>query len=339
MKQTINVSHNTISSNKTFVIAEIAGSHSGDLEKMKKLINAASRSGADAVKLQKFKAEDLVVDDYEYFDILRNLEINDNLWPEIISFAKEVNIPILVDIFNSEDAKILSELGVSGFKIHTTDINNLELINQVASFNLPIFLAVGASTLEEIEKAINVILNSQDNLILMYGFQSYPTPVEEANLKFINILKESFGLNVGFLDHTDGGSVESMVIPILSLTFGASVIEKHITINRAFKDTDYQSALNPEEFKHFVDTLRKVEKSIVYSSFDLSEKEINYANTVKKRIVAKNNMKSGKKIEKSDLSFKRASNGLFLDNLEMVLGMKTKKSLKKDEPITIEVFK
>lgn len=335
----VEVGHETIGAGRTFVIAEIAGSHSGSLEKIKKLIKAASGSRADAVKVQKFKADKLAVKNYKYYKDLKNLEIEDPLWPEIVDYAQNTNIPILADIFDSRDCDILTDLDVSGFKIHTTDINNLSLIRHVASKKKPIFLAVGASTLNEIEKAVNSVLGYHKKLILMYGFQSYPTPVEEARLSSIHTLMEMFGLNVGFLDHTPGGSIESMSLPLVSVACGASVIEKHITLDREAKDPDYQSALNPDEFERFVSLLRKIEKSLEPFSFELSEKEKDYAKFVKKRIVAKHHIPIGKKIEKNDLDFKRANTGLFLDCLNQVIGRKTRKALNPDDSITYEVFK
>ncbi len=334
----IGIGTTEIGPDKTYIIAEISGSHAGSLSKMKKLIEAASRSGADAVKVQKFYADDLVVKDYEYYEILKDLEFNDSDWSKIISFAKNSKIPILVDVFDSDSVDFLNNLGVAGFKLHTTDINNLKLIKNVAVTGKPLFLSVGASNLNEIELARNTIFNYHRNLVLMYGFQSYPTPVEEAKLPFIPILKENFDLNIGFSDHSPGGSIESFSVPLISAALGASVIEKHITINRALKDPDYQSALNPDEFKDFVEVLRRIEQGLKYSGFEISDKEIDYAETVKRRIVAKKHINKGQKIRQSDLCFKRAPKGMFINSLRMVIGRTSRIELNSDDPITEEVI-
>ena len=323
---------------RTYVIAEISGSHAGSLSKMQKLIEVASQSGADAVKVQKFRADDLVVKDYKYYEVLKNLEFSNSDWKKIISFAKEFEIPILVDIFDSDSVNFLNMLGVAGFKVHTTDINNLELIKNVAGTGKPIFLSIGASTLKEIELAKYTVFKYHQNLILMYGFQSYPTPVEEVKLPFIPILKENFNLNIGFSDHTPGGSIESYSVPLISTALGASVIEKHITLNRSLMDPDYQSALNPDEFKDFVEVLRRIEEGLKYSGFELSDKEIDYAEIVKRRVVAKKHISEGQMIKKSDLCFKRAPKGMFMNSLNIIIGRRSRMNLNPDDPITQEVL-
>jgi sialic acid synthase SpsE len=335
----IKIDRKNIGDGRTFVIAEITGSHSGSVKKIKKLIDIAKNSGADAIKLQKYKAKNLVVKKIEYYDLLKSLEIDDNFWPEIVSYALNKKIPMLVDIFESKDSETLSELGVSGFKIHTTDINNLKLIKKASKEDKPIFLAVGASTRNEIETAIETVLRYNEKLILMHGFQCFPTPIEENKLGLIDVLKKTYHLNVGFLDHTEGGSIESMVVPLISVARGASVIEKHITIDRELKEPDYQSALNPDEFKYFVSLLRKIEKITNNSSFQLSNMENDYANNVKKRIIAKNKLPMNKKIKEGDLCFKRAPEGLFISELEKVIGNKPVITLKPDDPITHNVLK
>ncbi|UTB33105.1 MAG: N-acetylneuraminate synthase family protein [Methanobacterium sp. ERen5] len=334
----IPLGNKNINSKRTFVIAEISGSHNGNKNKMKKLIDIAYNSGADAVKIQKFKADDLVVKDYEYYEDLKRLEIDNSFWSEVVSYAKNKSIPLLVDIFDSSDVYLLSDMGVDGFKIHTTDINNLDLIKDVADKNKPLFLSIGAANLNDIENAISTVLEHHKNIILMYGFQSYPTPVEESKLGYIPILKEIFNLNVGFLDHTPGGSIESMSVPLVSMAMGATVIEKHITIDRKLKDPDYQSALNPDEFAQFIKLLRKVEDGIKFDGFELSMKEEKYAELVKRRIVSDRVIPAGKIIEKNDLNFKRAHTGLFINDLIKVIGRRAKIDLEKDVPITEEVF-
>ena len=209
---------------KTFIIAELAGAPMGSVERAKKLISGAKDAGADAVKLQKFSAEELVMKDNKYFDALKKAEFSDAEWKELHAFAKKQGLIFIADLFDNYSLEFLNKLPVDAFKIHTTDINNIPLIEKIAQTRKPIFLAVGAASFHEIEKAIVTIRNHHDKIVLMYGFQSYPTKIEDSNLNRLHLLKEKFGLNVGFLDHTDGSSALAKILPSLSL---AKVFEIH----------------------------------------------------------------------------------------------------------------
>lgn len=318
-----------------FIIAEIASAHQGEIEVCKNLIKEADKAGADAVKFQKFICNELIVPTYPSYHDLKKIEMTEDEWREAIAYAKSFNCEILADVFDERSADLMDELGVVAFKIHSTDLTNPYLISHVARKKKPILLATGGSTLEEIGNAIATAKScGNKDIILIHGFQSYPTRVEDANLRFIQTLKNAFGINVGYHDHTDAESELALILPCVAIAVGAVLIEKHITLDRSLRGFDYHSALNPDEFKRMVKNIREVEKSFGSGLCEFSDAERVYRNLMKKNIVARVDIPSGTVINMDMLAFKRSEPGLSPSEAGKIVGKKAKTLMRKDETIT-----
>ncbi|RLG57819.1 MAG: N-acetylneuraminate synthase [Hadesarchaea archaeon] len=321
----------------TFIIAEVASAHQGNIEIFKEIIEKIGRAGANAIKFQKFITDELIVPERPRYQSFKKIEFTEEQWREVFEKARKFRWEILSDVFDEKSCDFMDELGVSAFKIHSTDLTNPYMLSYVAKKGKPILLGTGGGTLEEIKKAVQMIKsNGNTDIVLIHGFQAYPTKLEDTNLRLITKLKETFGLITGFHDHIDAEDELATVFPCLALTLGASVIEKHVILERESKGLDYESSLTPEEFKKMVKLIRRIEKSLGSGKFELSNAERKYKEEVKRNIVARSNIPAGTKIEFEMLAFKRSEPGLSPSETSKVIGKRAKVDIKKDEPITEE---
>ena len=240
------------------VIAEMANAHEGSLEKAKQIVEAVADAGADIIKFQK----------YHKFDM------SDEEWYELIQYAKTKKLMVFADVFDEVGAMLMQRLNVDGFKITSSDMDNLALIKLVASFGELVILSTGGTTHRELRDAILVC--KQEKTALMHGFQGFPTKLEDCGLNRIGFLKEMYGLTIGYADHIKGDSDLAGILPLIAIGAGAIVIEKHITMNRALQGTDYISSLNPWEFTEMVRGIRQIEKAMDGQIGSFSEAEKQY---------------------------------------------------------------
>jgi N,N'-diacetyllegionaminate synthase len=257
----------------------------------------------------------------------------------IIKKVKEKGIQAFADVFSIERAKFALKSGVDGFKIHSSDIGNNRLLEYVASLDKPILLSCSGCTMNEIDNAIITIKKNNKNsqIVLIHGFQGYPTKLSDINLNRISSLKERYDDTlVGYSDHVDGDSPIAIQLPLVALGLGANIIEKHITIDRSLKEPDYQSSLNPHEFSEMVRLLREAFPALGNSSFEMPEDELTYRKTVKKRPVARHGITEGSVIQEEDVALKRTPDFASEIPLERALGGISKKSIAEDEPLTSE---
>ncbi|OGQ05078.1 MAG: hypothetical protein A2W61_03080 [Deltaproteobacteria bacterium RIFCSPLOWO2_01_44_7] len=311
-----------------FVIAEAANSHEGSLEAAKKLVRAAATAGADAVKFQKFVVEELLISTHPDFELFKRLELKANEWKELFAYADELGIIAFADVFDLSSAAFMASLNVPAYKIHSTDLSNPDLLKYVAAQEKPIFLGIGASYVEEMEQALSFL---HEDVVLIHGFQAYPTRLEETNLKFLWTLRERFHRPIGFMDHIDANEEFANLLPLVALGFGICLIEKHITLDRSKKGIDHESALNPDEFKRFVLQIRKAELAMGSGKNTFFEDEEKYRLKTKKNVVAKRNIKAGEVVTRDMLAFKRALGGVSPMKAEQLIGQVISKSMKKDE--------
>lgn len=296
------------SKNKVFVVAEMANSHEGDLSRAKKITEKASLAGANAIKFQKFYAEDEVERHHKNYNLLKNLEMKDEEWKELITFAKKKNLKVFVDVDGLRSAKAISPLNVDGYKIHASDLNNPFLLEFLSNEKKPILVSSAGSSLNEIEEAVNVLQKIPKEIVIMHGYQGYPTKINEQNLKRISKFKKRYDFPVGIMDHVDGSSKLAKIIPLLGISLGARVIEKHITLDRSKKGIDYFSALNPDEFKEMVDLIKMTNNCLGTGSFKLSPNELEYRFSHKKNTIAKNSIKKRTKLHDKLFEFKITKN-------------------------------
>jgi len=352
MKQ-IRVRNKIIADNHpTFIIAEMAWSHDGSVENARKIIKAASDAKADAIKFHITSLEDYMVPQYgsgkgqvsagkeerRIYYFLERINLDRKAWEELFVYAKKRGLLICTMCNDLPSFQFTSKLDPDIYHIHSSCLSDEDFIKEVAKEVKPVFLGIGGSTLGEIERCIFWIRETGSNdIALMYGFQSYPTRLEDMHLRYIQSLKQMFSLPVGFADHTDGGSELALITPIVALPFGANIIEKHVTYDRSARGVDFESALDSGGLKKLVQLVREVEKAFgspVARPF--SEQESNYRQVSKKRTVAKKDIKKNERITKDKIAFKRSDEGVYPEESTFLIGRTAKRDIKKDEPLTWE---
>jgi len=330
----------------SFIIAEVGVNHNGNVNLAKKLIDAAKDARADAVKFQAFKTEKLVTRYAEkpmyqkettgspqsQHDMLKKLELKDEEIEELCRYVKRKGIDFLSSAFDKESVDLLDKLGVRAFKVASGEITNLPLLRYMTQKKKPILLSTGMSTLGEIEDALQTIREKGvEDIVLLHCVTSYPAKVEEANLRVIEVWKHSFGLPIGFSDHTLG-----IATPIAAVALGAVLIEKHFTLDKTLPGPDHRASLEPHEFKEMVKAIRNVEKALGDGVKTLTEEEERIKKVVRRSIVARVKIPKGTVITEDMLDFKRPGTGLEPKYLDRVTGMRAKKDLKPDELVTLD---
>ena len=324
----------------TFLIAEMACAHQGDVEKACELIDVAVKAKADAVQIQVFMKELYMSPFNQNYELICRLELAQEEWQKVIDRIKQNKILLFAAGYDVESIKFLIRNNVDAFKVHSADTSNPEVLLEVAKSKKPIFLSCGASKIEEIKNTIDFLKkNGASDVILMHGYQGFPTKLEDTHLNYIKTLKRIFGLNVGFYDHVDGGSILAKIIPIMAIGYGAQVIEKHFITSRKEKGIDYESSLGPEDFILFNKILRECEKAIGNSSLrDFTKGELTYRADCKKSIVAKENISEGTKLSRDMVMFVRNNPGIPPNQFEEIEGKVVKKDIRKYNNITYEDF-
>ena len=321
----------------TLIIAEFANAFEGKKEIALKMIDKADESGVDALKFQIFFADELLVPEHPKYEIFKQLESSRDDWKEILDYASKTNKLIFIDVFGEQSFEFSKNFKVDAYKISPTDMTNERLINLVSASGISTILSAGASTMDEIRNAVNICRkNALNDYAIMHGFQSYPTKLDDTNLNLIKAIEGEFNCPVGYADHVDGGSEMALFMPLLAVSKGAKIIEKHFTLNRDLMATDYQSSVNPDVLKKIVQFTRDVELTFGKSEKKLSSDEWNYKKDIRKRLVTKREMIAGEKISEQDLIFKRAPTGVFAEELEKVVGRTVIKKIEKNHVLELK---
>lgn len=322
------------------IICEMSQTYEGSFDVASALVDAVIKAKADAIKFQVFGADELATSEYKHYELFKKLEFSKEQWGKLIHQAHKGGILGLADVFGIKSAQMLIEMNIDGFKIHPTDVKNVPLLKFLAQSGKPLLLSAGGSHKEEIEKALNILKeNGAKEIVLLHGFQSYPTLVEDTNLNKMKLLKETFGLPVGFADHIDGDHKLKFDLCILAMGMGARVLEKHITLDRAKKMEDYESALDPDVFIEFVVRMRELEKAFGEESFAFSEAEKKYRKGTKKHIVAACDIEANTRIASEDIFMKRTNEEYSFQEIEDIVGKTILKPVKKDRVIKLENLK
>ncbi len=327
-----------------FVIAEAGVNHNGDVALAKKLIDAAADAGADAVKFQIFKAEEVATElankakyqkettgvDESQIDMLKRLELTENDFTELSDYARNKGLIFLATPFDKRSVDLLDELGVTAFKIASGEITNLPLLRHIARKNKPVILSTGMSTLDEIGEALEIIRQQKlIEIILLHCVSCYPASIEDMNLRAMQTLKLTFGLPVGLSDHTTG-----VTIPVAAAALGASIIEKHFTLDKKLSGPDHRASLEPEELRQMVQAIRDVEKALGNGLKKPTPGEKENRKVARRSIVAKVDIPRGIRIEEDMLEVKRPGDGMEPKYLEEVSKKRARVGFKKDEIIT-----
>jgi sialic acid synthase SpsE len=328
-----------VKDNQVYVIAEMACSHNGKEELGRQIIDGAGRAGADAIQLQIWSLADMMAPGHSAYEVCRKIELSREAWKFLADYSKQ-NFPemdIYAFIYEHKSIDFAESLDVQGYKLSSADLSNPYMLDGVAATGKKINLSIGASTIEEIKAGIERIRRkSQAEITLMYGYQGFPTTIQDIHLNYMVKLKEMFGLPMGYQDHCDGQSHSAFWIPALSLGMGVSVLEKHITHDRSAKCVDWESALNPDEFENFVTMVRELEAAKGASETKpFSPEELKYRKFQKKSIVAGRALKAGEKLQEKDIRFLRAAElGLPPDQMDKILDKILKTDVAMYQPIT-----
>lgn len=286
-----------------FVLAEVASAHEGVVDQALRMLDAAFRMGADGIKFQLFKADRLVVNRHPGRKDFEQIELTEKEWRKVLTQAKGSGLSLLVECFDVPSLELAVEAGADAYKIHTTDMENKDFIRAVVDLNKPVFFATGGVHEGALAEALSIVGDRE--MGLLFGFQTFPTPVEEIRFRELEALKARYGVPVGFLDHTDGGTLFALMAPALSVTYGADLVEKHFTLDRSKKGFDYQSSLNPEDFHRMVEMIRTAELARGEAGQPMSVAADSYHRKMARFIVARTLIGRGEVITAEKLDFKR----------------------------------
>lgn len=318
---------------RVFVIAELAQSYEGSYADAEALVRAVADSGVDAVKFQIFQADELAVPQYEYYELYRKLEMTEAQWRALFAGARARGVLPIADIFGQATCAMLDRLDVAAYKVHAADMRNIALLEAIGRTGRPVLLSCGGSTFGEIAHAVATLRGAgARDLCLLHGFQDSPTKPEDTRFLRLRALRRAFELPIGYADHIDGEHALARAWPLLALTAGAAVIEKHITLRRADQKEDYISALNPDEFADMVRHIRTVERGLGREDFDFSPAEDAYRRGFRKRVVATRPLPAGHRVAAGDLALKRApGEGIF--DVDDVVGRTLTRAVEANAPI------
>ena len=318
-----------------FVLAEVASAHEGSADEALKMLDAAFRMGADGIKFQLFKADRLVVHRHPARKDFEQIELTDKEWKKILHQAKGSGLALFAECFDVPSLELAIEAGADAYKVHTTDMENKDFIRAVAEVGKPVFFAIGGVDEHALADALTIIGDRE--MGLLFGFQTFPTPVEEIRFRELESLKARYGVPIGFLDHTDGGTLFALMAPALSVSYGADLVEKHFTLDRSKKGFDYQSSVNPEDFHRMVEMIRTAERARGEAGQPMSAAADSYHRRMGRFIVAKKLIARGDVITADKLDFKRIDPnkdpGLSPRDINKVVGRRAKHPVEADATI------
>ncbi len=328
-----------ISNYNPCMIAETACGHDGNLNKLKKLISIAKKAGAKVIKFQIYKLTERSIKGSNEEKIFKRLLLSDQDWKAAVTYARKNKLSIFADVFGNESFKLAKKLKVDGYKIHSEDTLNFTFIEKVLNSKKITLIGVGGSHRAEIKSLLEFLNKKKliNNLILMTGVQTFPTPLEAHSISEIHDLINKYAnkdLKIGFSDHVKGGEEESYLLPLMALSSGASVIEKHFTTNRTFKQTDYHSSLNSNELKKFLDLISKY--TTILKPIDMMNIwEKNYRKMFKKSPTITKDKLKGELIKSDDITYKKNTLTSQSLNLTQLSNKKLKKNINAGSQISL----
>jgi N,N'-diacetyllegionaminate synthase len=238
---------------KIEVIAEIANAHQGGPELALELARRIAGAGSDAVKFQIYFADELLTRNHPRYEHFKRLSFSQDAWRKLLSETKRLGVKVYADVFGLDALKVAAESNLDGFKVHSSDLSNTKLLHELAHQNKKVFLATGGSTILEIKYALEHIdrFSKPSEIVLLHGFQAYPTSSEDTILARLGKLRELFGdtVSLGYSDHISPDDKFSVILPLMAIPYEISYVEKHVTLDRAAKGVDYYSSCEPSDLK------------------------------------------------------------------------------------------
>ena len=319
---------------RVLIIAEAGVNHNGSLENAFKLIDAAVDAGVDYVKFQTFKSENLVAQsakkaDYQIqntgnstdsqYEMLKKLELSHENHELLIDYCKQKNIKFFSTAFDLDSLEYLKEIGLDLVKIPSGEITNLPYLRKAAELFNKVILSTGMCTMEDIEDAINIFLAeniSKENITILHCNTEYPTPMNDVNLKAMLSIQKEFGTDIGYSDHTLG-----IEVPVAAVALGASVIEKHFTLDNTMEGPDHAASLEPHQLKEMVQAIRNIEQAISGDGIKKpSKSEMKNIEIARKSIVAAVSISKGEIFTEHNLTVKRPGTGISPMKWDKVVG-------------------
>ena len=327
-----------------YIIAEAGVNHNGSFELACRLADAAKEAGADCVKYQTFKSENLVSKDAqkaEYQkkttgdssqqDMLKKLELSYDSFVRLKEYCDKIGICFLSTPFDFESIDFLKSLDMPFWKIPSGEVTNYPYLVALAKTGKPVVMSTGMCEMNEISDAIKVLKdNGTKDIKLLHCNTEYPTPFEDVNLTAMKTMREAFGVEVGYSDHTKG-----IEVPIAAVALGATIIEKHFTLDRNMEGPDHKASLEPQELKQMVRSIRNIEKAIGTGDKTPSASEKKNITIARKSIVAKKEIKAGEIFTVENITVKRPGTGISPMRWNEVLGTKAVRDFNEDEKIEL----
>lgn len=332
---------------KVLIIAEAGVNHNGDMNLARQLIDAASDAGVDMVKFQTFTADKLVTEqagkaDYQkqstgsgesQYSMIRRLELSRQMHVDLIEHCKLRGIEFFSTGFDPESVDMLVDLGIDHFKVPSGEITNLPYLRHVGRYGKPTILSTGMADLGEIEDALKVLEKagtSRDLITMLHCNTEYPTPMADVNLRAMSSMRDAFGVAVGYSDHTQG-----IEVPIAAVALGATVIEKHFTLDRNLPGPDHQASLEPNELKAMVEAIRNIEQALGDGIKRPTTSEAKNMFVARKSLVAASIIRAGEPFTESNLTVKRPGMGVSPMRWDEVLGRRASRDFSIDELIEL----
>lgn len=332
--------------NKVIIIAEAGVNHNGNFDKAVELIEAAAKSGADFVKFQTFKTELNVSksakkaayqekstgSEESQYEMVKKLELSFEDFKRLEKECTKNGIGFLSTGFDFPSLDFLETLNPQLYKIPSGEITNLPYLRKIASFKRPIVMSTGMASLSEVKKALEVLTSEgipKNKITIVHCNTEYPTPMEDVNLKAMNTIGRELGVKIGYSDHTLG-----IEVPIAAVALGATVIEKHFTLDRNMKGPDHSASLEPEELTAMVTSIRNIEKAVAGSGLkEPSPSEEKNKTMARKSIFASRPIKKGEELTSENLVVKRPGTGISPLKWDEIIGTTAKRDFEEDEMI------
>ena len=333
MRKSINISGKIIGDNQNpYLIAEVGLNHNHDINLAKKIIKSAKDNGADAVKFQTFITEQFISKKSKVFSLFKDLELSKNNFKEISDYCKKIKITFFSTPFSIECVDWLEELNVPCYKIASSDLNYIDLLVSVAKTGKPVILSTGMSNMNIIKRAVSTInKNGNNNIIILHTISKYPPEYKDMNLNMINLFRSKFNYPIGFSDHTPDN-----LMSIIARAFGASIFERHFTIDKKLKGPDHSISLEPKDFLDLRNKLYMVDDALLFDKDKRADLIIEKG--ARRGLYAKADIQKGRKISKDLISIVRPVEGLSVEELPFILGKNIKKNILKGDPIDWSCF-
>lgn len=335
-------------SKHVLIIAEAGVNHNGSLELAKQLIDKAVEAGVDIIKFQTFKSEKLVSKaarqaEYQQRNIgkkdegqlamLKKLELSQVDHEELISYCNERGIRFFSTAFDMDSIDYLHSLDMGLWKIPSGEITNYPYLRKIAQYKEPVILSTGMCELSDIEAAMKVLLDfgvQKEQITILHCNTEYPTPFADVNLKAMLEIGEKFGVQIGYSDHTKG-----IEVPIAAVALGATVVEKHFTLDKNMEGPDHKASLEPDELKAMVSAIRNIEQALGSGHKTISESERKNIEIARKSIVAARPIEAGELLSEENLTVKRPGNGISPMRWNEVVGTRAVQLFNEEDPIQL----